>query len=124
MGLRDQLRFEFGGDIAEAMSPDDPIRQKLESVMDAADRDPLDGLLEVVKFLRDEDKLVERRNEMMDAALEWFRYHGHHVLEQAERRKMSGLEFVKNMLDDVLDVYQSQSDLDIDIEEESDTREG
>src|SRR3954469_1394499 len=104
MGLRDQLRFEFGGDVVETMSPDDPIRQKIESMMTAADRDPLDGLLEVVKFLRDEDKLIESRNEMLDAAQEWFRYHGYHVLIQAERRQMSGSEFVKNMLDDVLDV--------------------
>jgi hypothetical protein len=124
MGLREQLRLEFGGDVTESMPADDPIRQKLESVMDAADRDPLDGLLEVVKFLRDEDNLIERRNEMMDAALEWFRYHGHAVMEQAERRKMSGSEFVKNMLNDVLDVYQSQSDLDVDIDEESQKQEG
>lgn len=115
MSLREKLLVEFGGDPTEQMHPNDPLRQQVTDALERLEKidNPITMLSELFKFLGQLTDELERRQPMMDAAREWFVYNAASIMVEAERRKMTAPEFVKNMLDDIFDVYKDQSDLEI-----------
>jgi hypothetical protein len=113
MSLTDKISEMLGVDLEKALPETDPLRSELDRLIKLADENPIRALAEFILFTENNQDEIERRNAMLDGAREWLTYNQHAIMVEADRRKMSGPEFVKNMLDDIFDVYKNQSDLEI-----------
>jgi hypothetical protein len=111
--MKDTVRSEFGLNIEEDLSPEDPIRQKLEEVLELIEENPVRGLSVLFATIDKYRGVVATRAKMMDAAERWFTYHAHQITVQADRRNEPLEVFTVEMLSEALDYCKGQTDDEI-----------